>query len=98
MEHREKVKMYEIEDQAFKNYLKIKEVNFKFNLCLIGFFLLVCMQGYINYKQSKKLDSHKEVILLMHEGNKIINEHIQLIGKNQILINNKIKQNELNRK
>lgn len=73
MEHREKVKMYEIEDQAFKNYLKIKEVNFKFNCFLIGFFLLVCMQGYINCKQTERLNEHKRLLIAQQtQINKLI--------------------------
>lgn len=73
MEHKEKVKMHEIEDQAFKNYLKIKEVNFKFNCFIIGLFLLVCMQGHINYKKTERLNEQKRLLIAQQEQiNKLI--------------------------
>jgi len=67
MEHREKVKMYEIEDQAFKNYIKIENNNFKFNCFLIGFFLLIFMQLCINYKQTERLNEHKRLLIAQQE-------------------------------
>lgn len=83
MEHREKVKMYELEAQGFKNELEIKQVKFCFNCFLIGFFLLVCMQGYISHKQTERLNEHKRLLIAQQE---------QI---NQLIIN--ARKNELNK-
>lgn len=77
-----------------------KEIkNIKRNIDSLTAFLIVFAIGslYIFYKQSERLNAHKEVIQLMHDGNKVRNKHIQLIGKNQILLNNKLKRYDKNK-
>lgn len=88
MEHREKVKMYEIEAQGFKNEIEIKKVQFFLNFFLIGFFSLVCIQGYISYKQTERLNEHKRLLIAQQEQ---INQLIINAKHNKLRYEKKVK-------
>ena len=63
-----------------------------FGLITISISLLA--QSYVNYQQTNRLNEHKKVIELMNEANKSQQESINLLMKNQILLNNKLKRYE----
>ena len=62
----------------------------------INYFLIGCVLALalLSNKKNNRLNEHKKVIELMNEANKSQQESINLLMKNQILLNNKLKRYE----
>lgn len=76
---------------------KIKTINKSINIATICYSILFLFMSYHFIVNTNRLNEHKKVIELMNEANKSQQESINLLMKNQILLNNKLKRYERNK-